>query len=86
MALVGFLSPIGELVGELSPSSALEGTLSPFSAAYYPPWDGPAEYTPSTEAQTVAVGGHVMEGDLTINPIPSNYGLITWDGSTLTVS
>ena len=24
--------------------------------------------------------------NIRINPIPSNYGLITWDGSVLTVS
>ena len=27
-----------------------------------------------------------MASDVTVNPIPSNYGLITWDGSVLTVS
>lgn len=44
------------------------------------------EVTPSSETQTLATTGKVMDGDVVIRPIPSNYGLITWDGSTLTVS
>lgn len=51
-----------------------------------PRYDGPYEVTPSAEAQTLDTGGLVMTGNVTINPIPSNYGLITWDGATLTVS
>ena len=27
-----------------------------------------------------------MTGNVTINPIPSNYGLITWNGAFITVS
>lgn len=42
--------------------------------------------TPSSEVQTLDTEGLMMTHDITINPIPSNYGLITWDGSTLTVS
>ena len=42
--------------------------------------------TPSTSSQTVGGANYMMEGAVTINPIPSNYGLITWDGATLTVS
>lgn len=51
-----------------------------------PRYDGPYTVTPSAEAQTLDTSGMVMTGNLTVNPIPSNYGLITWDGSTLTVS
>jgi hypothetical protein len=42
--------------------------------------------TPSSETIVLQTDNMVMENDITINPIPSNYGLITWDGSTLTVS
>lgn len=49
-------------------------------------WGGPYEVTPQATAQTLATSGLQMARDLTIDPIPSNYGLVTWDGSTLTVS
>ena len=42
--------------------------------------------TPSAETQTLQTNGLRMLDNVTINPIPSNYGLITWNGSTLTVS
>ena len=44
------------------------------------------EVTPSQETQTLPTQGLMMSHDVVINPIPSNYGLITWNGSTLTVS
>ena len=43
--------------------------------------------TPTQNTQTVtADAGYGGLGTVTVNPIPSNYGLITWDGSALTVS
>lgn len=49
-------------------------------------YEGPYEYTPTQEEQTVTIRGLMATRNITINPIPSNYGLITWDGRTLTVS
>lgn len=51
-----------------------------------PVYEGEYRITPSAEAQTIPVHGFRFEQDITIDPIPSNYGLITWDGATLTVS
>ena len=42
--------------------------------------------TPSAETQVLQANGLRMLDNVTINPIPNNYGLITWNGSTLTVS
>ena len=42
--------------------------------------------TPSAETQVLPTNGLRMLDNVTINPIPSNYGLITWNGSVLTVS
>ena len=50
------------------------------------PYKGPYSFTPSQEAQTIAITGLTPARDITIEPIPSNYGLVTWNGSTLTVS
>ena len=52
-------------------------------ADYY---DGEYELTPSQEEQTIPIIGKTARQNITLNPIPSNYGLITWDGATLTVS
>lgn len=52
----------------------------------YPTYDGETTFTPSAETQTIPTAHTVLLSDITINPIPSNYGLITWNGITLTVS
>ena len=51
-----------------------------------PIYDGPTEVTPSTEQQVLETNQHAMRSNIVIAPIPSNYGLVTWDGSTITVS
>ena len=50
------------------------------------PYSGTVEVTPSAEAQILPTKGYMLESNVVINPIPSNYGLITWDGTRLTVS
>ena len=49
-------------------------------------YTGPYSFTPTQDTQTAPTENKTLQHDITINPIPSNYGLITWDGSTLTVS
>lgn len=48
-------------------------------------YDGPYEFTPSSEAQTVRIDGMRAKNDIVINPIPSNYGRLEWNGSVLRV-
>lgn len=50
------------------------------------PYTGSYEVTPSDQEQVLQTNGLLMDGNVIINPIPSNYGLITWDGNTLSVS
>lgn len=50
------------------------------------PYDGSYEVTPSAEMQTLATKNFRMTDNITINPIPSNYGLITWSGAGIRVS
>ena len=52
----------------------------------YPAYTGPVEFTPSEEAQTIDAAGKAVLENLVIDPIPNNDGLITWDGSVITVS
>ena len=49
-------------------------------------YEGAYEVTPSSQIQTLPTMGKTMINDLVINPIPSNYGLVTWNGQYLTVS
>ena len=51
-----------------------------------PEYDGPTTVVPSGSAQVLATAGRAVLTDITIDPIPSNYGLITWDGHTILVS
>ena len=51
-----------------------------------PTYTGTYEVTPSDQTQTLSTNGKKMAADVVVNPIPSNYGLITWDGSVITVS
>lgn len=53
---------------------------------YPSPYSGTIDITPTEEAQTIPTSGYMMQTDIVVEPIPSNYGLITWDGTTLTVS
>ena len=48
-------------------------------------YDGPYEITPSDETQTIQTTMKVMTQSFTVNPIPSNYGRIEWDGTSLLV-
>ena len=51
-----------------------------------PKYDGSYDVTPTSEAQVLHTKDLRAVDDIVIEPIPSNYGLITWDGSTITVS
>ena len=50
------------------------------------PYSGSYTVIPSRETQTLPTRNKVLLDDIEVAPIPNNYGLITWDGSTLTVS
>ena len=51
-----------------------------------PDYTGEYTYTPTTETQTVQIRDQKATGNITINPIPNNYGLITYNGTTIRVS
>lgn len=60
-----------------------------FENAYVLPvekYTGNYEVTPADYAQILPTENKLMTQDLTVKPIPSNYGLVTWNGSYLTIS
>lgn len=77
------------LDGELSlniPMDGEVGTVTKVVEHDLPVYTGATVVTPSTSEQVLATAQKVVTRNIVINPIPSNYGLITWNGSTLTVS
>ena len=50
------------------------------------PYTGEYEFTPGEDTQTIEIQDKTATRNIVINPIPSNYGLITWNGRTLIVS
>lgn len=84
--LTGVLTPGATILGTLSTPANIQGSLTIPKYVLPPAYLGPYEVTPSSETQTLETDAFYMNGNITINPIPNNYGLITWDGSTLMVS
>ena len=77
------------LDGELSLNIPMDGEVGIITKVVehdLPVYTGATEITPSTTEQVLATAEKVVTRNIVINPIPSNYGLITWNGSTLTVS
>ena len=70
------------------PAAVSTGTGTPVARDYVerPAYEGDYEVTPSAEEQVLLTKHLRMTDNVTIKPIPSNYGLITWNGSTITVS
>ena len=74
-------------MGVKSPSSkATMGVAAPIVVGLLPEYDGSYEVTPSEEAQVLNTKDKQTRENIVINPIPQNYGLITYNGSTITVS
>ena len=85
LRLTGTLSPIGSLSGSLSGIGGMSGVLSS-ATVRVPVYAGPYEFTPTQSTQTIEIADKRALEDIIIAPIPSNYGLITWDGVVITVS
>lgn len=49
------------------------------------PYTGTYVVTPSEEEQVLATKGKYLSNNVVVNPIPENYGRLTWTGNTLTV-
>lgn len=62
------------------------GLATPIMTSTVPEYDGEYDITPGGTAQVFQTNGKKITHDFIVEPIPSNYGLITWNGSTITVS
>ena len=78
LAEVGGISGTLSSVGGLSAKMNVPRTPSPYTGTY--------TVTPTNTTQILNTSGLVMNDNVTIDPIPSNYGLITYNGGIITVS
>ena len=56
---------------------------TPYIGGDYSNYEGPYEVTPSEEAQVLPTARKSVQGSITVEPIPPNYGRIEWHGSTI---
>ena len=82
----GDLNLINVIDGDMSLHTVIDGEAGVFIPVYPDPYAGPTTFTPSQETQTVYTAGLTVPSNITIEPIPSNYGLITYNGTIITVS
>ena len=77
-----------ELKVSAAPQSLGTSTGTPITRDFVDrdPYEGDYIIIPSAETQVLQTKYLRMTDDVTIKPIPQNYGLITWNGSFLTVS
>ena len=73
-----------ELVLEYEPTVEMEA--SEIMELTDEEYDGPVTFTPDRTGKTFQTANKLIRDNITIKPIPENYGLITWNGSVLTVS
>jgi hypothetical protein len=50
------------------------------------PYSGDYSVTPTEQGQTLPTAARQLNANIVIEPIPNNYGLITWNGSRIMVS
>lgn len=84
--LTGQLTAVGNMQGRISGSTDTSGSLSVPKIISPDSYDGQTVITPSDTEQVLHTDGLIVPSDIIIEAIPNNYGLITWNGSTLTVS
>ncbi len=75
-----------KITGSISVQSGVEGTLVIPEEVLPDRYDGAYTVTPSGQQQRLQTEGLMMRGDVIIEPVPQNYGLVTWDGIKITIS
>jgi len=88
VVIEGELSLLSVMDGEMALTSLIDGELDKVLMVDldHPRYPGPYEVTPTQGTQILETANLQLEENVIVNPIPSNYGLITWNGSYLTVS
>ena len=72
--------------GRIRMENVIRGNVYQMLPVFPAQYTGPTTITPGPITQTLATAELMVPVDIIIEPIPSNYGLITYNGSILTVS
>ena len=83
--ITGTLQAPATINGKLTAPASISGELT-IPASISAVYTGEYEFTPSRETQVININHKEALRNITINPIPQNYGLITYNGSIITVS
>ena len=83
---VELIDEVLELEPILDEDYIVESDIEMINHIINDPYLGPYVVTPSQSAQVLNTRDLVCNDNITVEVIPSNYGLITWNGSILTVS
>ena len=95
VSLTGALYAVPTLSGQISHAITVGGAVSgepdlsgDLSVSVYSPdlYTGSYDITPCETAQVIEIKDRFANANITVEPIPSNYGKITYNGSTITVS
>lgn len=84
--IIGTITQGQRIIGNISDGNGLSGNIEKAEIEKVPEYTGSYTVTPSDHAQTLNTRGLKMAENITVDPIPSNYGLITYNGNVLTVS
>lgn len=88
VVLDGELSLNLNIDGEMSLDLHMDGeagTVIKVTEYDLPVYTGQTEVTPSEETQTLQTANRTVLQNIIVNPIPENYGRLSWTGNTLTV-
>lgn len=72
---------------DIADSDTIKLNIAEIGYPVYPDsYKGSYTVTPNKNRQVLKTSGLMASEDITVEPIPSNYGLITWNGAFITVS
>lgn len=89
VVLDGDISLVANIDGDTQLEQTIDGVASEVIVirdGAYPAYTGPLEVTPSNETKILETANKSVLDNIVVNPIPDNYGLVTWNGTVLTVS
>lgn len=83
--ITGRLSVAGTITGSMSGVETLSGKIKVPSVVGVDPYEGEYAVTPGEETIVLSTGKKYMAENVVVNPIPSNYGKIVWNGAHLRI-
>lgn len=72
--------------GLILPFDGESGIVYEVSKQTHDTYSGKYEWTPTAEPQIIPIADMIAAQDITINPVPHDYGLISYNGLGIRVS